>query len=53
MAVNASSELMDVLDPLLGGVLVPTLVVGSLVSAALMRGVARLTAEPPADADTV
>ena len=53
MAVNASSELMDVLDPLLGGVLVPTLVVGSLVSAALIWGVARLTAEPPADADTV
>lgn len=53
MAVNASSELMDVLDPLMGGVLVPTLVVGSLVSAALIWGVARLTAEPPADADTV
>ena len=43
MAVNASSELMDVLDPLLGGVLVPTLVVGALVSVALVRVVARLT----------
>lgn len=53
MAVNASSELMDVLDPLLGGVLVPTLVVGGLVAAALVWAVARLTAEPPADADTV
>ena len=53
MAVNASSELMDILDPLLGGVLVPTLVVGALVSAALVRAAARLTAEPPADADTV
>lgn len=53
MAVNASSELMDVLDPLLGGVLVPTLVVGVLVSVALVRVVSRLTAEQPVDADTV
>ena len=53
MAVNASSVLTDVLDPLLGGALVPTLVVGGLASAALIWGVARLTAEPPADADTV
>ena len=53
MAVNASSVLTDVLDPLLGGALVPTLVVGGLASAALIWGVARLTAEPPAGADTV
>ena len=57
MAVNASSVLTDVLDPLLGGALVPTLVVGGLVSVALIWGVARLTAEPPAElpagADTV
>ena len=57
MAVNASSVLTDVLDPLLGGALVPTLVVGGLASAALIWGVARLTAEPPAElpagADTV
>ena len=57
MAVNASSVLADVLDPLLGGALVPTLVVGGLASAALIWGVARLTAEPPAElpagADTV
>ena len=57
MAVNASSVLTDVLDPLLGGALVPTLVVGGLASVALIWGVARLTAEPPAElpagADTV
>ena len=57
MAVNGASALMDVLEPLLGDALVPALVVGSLVSAALIWGVARLTAEPPAelpaDADTV
>ena len=39
----SAAELMDVLDPLLGGVLVPTLVVGALVSVALVRVVARLT----------
>ena len=57
MAVNGASALMDVLEPLLGDALVPALVVGSLVSAALIWGVARLTAESPAelpaDADTV
>ncbi len=53
MAVNASSVLTDVLDPLLGGALVPTLVVGGLASAALIWAVARLTAELPAGADTV
>lgn len=53
MAVNASSELMDVLDPLLGGVIVPTLVVGGPVSVVLVRVVSRLTAETRAGADTV
>ena len=51
MAVNGASVLMDVLDPLLGDVLVPTLVVGGVVTVALVWAVARLTAEPPADAD--
>lgn len=45
MAVNGASELMTPLEPLLDGALVPTLVVGGLVSAALVLAVARLTAE--------
>ena len=43
MAVNASSMLMDVLDPLIGGALVPALVMGALAVAVLTAVVARLT----------
>lgn len=43
MAVNASSMLMDVLDPLIGGALVPALVMGALAAAVLTAVVARLT----------
>lgn len=43
MAVNASSALMDPLGLLLDGLLVPAVVVGGLVTAALMWAVARLT----------
>ena len=43
MAVNASSMLMDALDPLLSVALVPVLVVGALVAAALTAAIARLT----------
>ena len=43
VAVNASSALMDSLGLLLDGLLVPTVVVGGLVTAALVWVVARLT----------
>lgn len=43
MAVNASSALMDPLGLLLDGLLVPAVVVGGLVTAALVWAVARLT----------
>ena len=47
MAVNGASELMVLLDPLIGDVLVPVLVVAAVVSAALVWAVARLTAGEP------
>ena len=50
MAVNAASELMDVLDPLIGEALVPALVVTGIVSVVLVRAVAYLTAERPRQA---
>ena len=53
MAVNGSSALVDLAAPLLDGALVPVLVVGGLVAAALVGLVARLTAEPRGDADTL
>ena len=45
MAVNGASELMTPLEPLLDGALVPALVVGCVISVALVLAVARLTAE--------
>ena len=45
MTVNGASELMTPLEPLLDGALVPVLVVGCVVSAALVLAVAHLTAE--------
>ncbi|MDM8271858.1 CPBP family intramembrane glutamic endopeptidase [Thermophilibacter provencensis] len=50
MAVNAASELMDVLDPLLGGALVPALMVAGIACVVLVRAVACLTAERPRQA---
>ena len=47
MAVNAASELMGVLEPLIGEALVPALVVAGMVCAVLALVVARLTAERP------
>ena len=43
MAVNGASELMVLLDPLIGDALVPALVVAGAVSAVLVWAVARLT----------
>ncbi|HJA28145.1 MAG TPA: CPBP family intramembrane metalloprotease [Candidatus Olsenella pullicola] len=47
MAVNGASELMGVLEPLIGDALVPVLIVAGIVSVVLVRAVAYLTAEGP------
>ena len=47
MAVNGASELMGVLEPLIGDALVPVLVVAGIVSVVLVQAVAYLTAEGP------